>query len=326
MNSFNLYQKRCFINKKLPATFMFLDNWCIINVEGTESAKYLNQQFTLDITTVTNNMYQVGAHCNYNGKLWSPLLIFKYKDGYAYIVQSEIVLKQMEELKKYSIFSKVNIFLNKNMILFGFAGFGAREILKKYFDKLPDSDLNIIYYKDVIILRFSYPTERFLVICLTKESCIFVKLMSNNMFISSDLQWKTLDIESNFPLMNIVTFGQFLPQSLNLKNWNAICFNKGCYYGQEVLFRYEQRKIDKFNIQVLIGKSKNLPIIGSFLQYYDDMKSIYNAGIILAAIKLLNNKILLQVRMKKIFCKKNFIFCYSKDKNSRFLFFNKNFA
>ncbi|AEH39857.1 folate-binding protein [Buchnera aphidicola (Cinara tujafilina)] len=322
MTLLNLYNNTVFLNKQLPATIMFLKNWCIVNVTGIDSIQYLNQQFTLDVNTVNHNTYQVGAHCNYNGKVWSPLLLLKYKKDYAYIIQSEIALKQINELKKYSIFSKVDIFLNKNIILFGFAGFGIKNILLNYFSSLPTKSNNIIYYDDVIILRLEFPTERFLMICMTRKSYVFFNSIAKNMLISNDLQWKSLEIESNFPLMNILTCGRFLPQSLNLNYWNAICFNKGCYYGQEVLFRYEKKKINKLDIQILIGKSDILPIVGSSIKHRDKMKNIYNAGIVLASVKLLNHQILLQVCMKKIFCKKYYSFYSSQDHINKFLFFS----
>ncbi|WP_075432056.1 tRNA-modifying protein YgfZ [Buchnera aphidicola] len=322
MTVLNTYHNTVFLNKQLPATIMQLKNWCIINVIGMDSIKYLNQQFTLDINTVHKTRYQFGAHCNYNGKVWCPFLIFKYNNIYAYLIRTEIALKQMKELKKYSVFSDINIFVNKNWKIFGVAGFGILNILTKYFTELPNSNHNIMYYKKIIVLRLSFPSERFLIICKNKYSYDFIKKIAINMFISTDLQWKSLDIESNFPIINNITIGRFLPQSLNLKYWNALCFNKGCYYGQEILYRYEKQKINKFKMKVLIGESKVFPIIGSWIEYHENIENICNAGIILEVVQLLKNKILLQVCMKKIFCKEKKSFYISGKYSSKFVFFS----
>ena len=320
MTLLNVYHNTVFLNKQLPATVMSLKNWCFVNVTGLDSIKYLNQQFTLDMNTVHKKRYQFGAHCNYNGKVWSPFLIFKYKNIYAYLIRTEIALKQIKELKKYSVFSDVHIFLNKNWKLFGIAGFGILNILTKYFTELPNSNHNIMYYEKMMILRLKLPSERFLIICENKEAYNFIKEITINMSFRTDLQWKSLDIESNYPIINNITIGRFLPQSLNLKHWNAICFNKGCYYGQEILYRYEKKKINKFKMKILIGTANIFPTIGSWIEYHKTIEDIYNAGIILEAVKLVDNQILLQVCMKKIFCKKQFIFYISGKQSSKFFF------
>lgn len=55
----------------------------------------------------------------------------------------------------------------------------------------------------------------------------------------SQLNQLTVDVE--FPIVQEVTSGMFLPQMLNLTQHGAVSFTKGCYLGQEIVARAEHR-------------------------------------------------------------------------------------
>lgn len=312
-----------YLSHNLPKTIMSLEGWCVVNVIGSDSKRYLNQQFTLNMNLLNTKNYQFGVHCNYNGKVWSPLLIFQYNNFYAYIIRTSLVLKQIEELKKYSIFSDIEIHLNKNMSLFGISGFNSSKTLRKYFDFLPNKRNNIVYLQDLIIFWFKLPIERFLIICTTKKSYIFLKKISKKMFQNNSVQWECLDIESGFPIIDINNSAKFLPQSLNLNFWNAISYNKGCYYGQEILYRVEKKGTNKFCIKLLIGYSIYIPKIGSNIEYLDNNKEIYHVGVILSIVRLYNDQLLIQVCIKNNFCKKGFSFYIPLKYDNKFTFYYK---
>lgn len=50
-----------------------------------------------------------------------------------------------------------------------------------------------------------------------------------------------LTVEEEFPIIQDVTSGMFLPQMLNLTQHGAVSFTKGCYLGQEIVARAEHR-------------------------------------------------------------------------------------
>lgn len=58
---------------------------------------------------------------------------------------------------------------------------------------------------------------------------------------SRQLSLSDFQMESGYPLTTSQTSGLFLPQMLDLTNFNAVSFSKGCYLGQEIVARAEHR-------------------------------------------------------------------------------------
>ena len=56
---------------------------------------------------------------------------------------------------------------------------------------------------------------------------------------SIDNQLKHLTVSNEFPIIQEDTSGLFLPQMLNLTQYGAVSFTKGCYLGQEIVARTE---------------------------------------------------------------------------------------
>ncbi|VAX76691.1 tRNA-modifying protein YgfZ [Buchnera aphidicola] len=299
-----------YLSSDLPATCMELDQWCIVRVTGSDKKKYLNSQFTIDMNLIHNNEYKIGAHCNINGKVWTSFLIFSYINCYFYIIRSEIFKKHITELKKYSLFSKVNITKEKNFRLFGLCGFNTKGLLQNIFTINFSNKKNILIFKNLIILKFNFIFERFLILVPQTESIDFLNSIKRSFKFSNSIQWSSLDIEEGFPILGMKTSGRFILQTLNLKKWNAISFNKGCYYGQEFLCKFENKQLNKFIICSLIGNNSSLhiPRICEHVQYTDKFNFKYNIGIVLSWTHVYPKKTLLQVRMKKIFFNKQHIF------------------
>lgn len=110
----------------LPLTLSSLEEWSLIYVEGADSKKHLQNQFTIDINFLKKEEYKLCAHCNFNGKVWATMFLFHYRRGYAYIVRKSVAEIQIKELQKYAIFSDVKIQELDNFCLFGLSGFGAK--------------------------------------------------------------------------------------------------------------------------------------------------------------------------------------------------------
>ncbi|VFP83757.1 tRNA-modifying protein YgfZ [Buchnera aphidicola (Cinara laricifoliae)] len=303
--------------------FMELKSYSLICVTGIDKTKYLNNQFTIDMNLIDQYKYKIGAHCNINGKVWTSFLIFQYYDCYLYVIQSSVYQKHIHELKKYSLFSQVNIFKEENFRIFGLSGPNGISLLKNFFLKNFSQNRSLIIINKTIILKINKPIDRFLIIVHKSQLFNFLEFMNKNAIFTDSKQWLGLDIESCFPVFNDKISGQFILQSLGLKKWNAIDFNKGCYYGQEMLCKYENKKINQFIVCTLIGKNYlHNPKIFEYINYFDNQThDIYNVGIVLAWVSIYKNKILLQVRMKKKFLKNKNIFLLSSNPNIKFRIF-----
>ncbi|VFP88544.1 tRNA-modifying protein YgfZ [Buchnera aphidicola (Cinara piceae)] len=316
--------KIVYLSNDLPISYMKLDEWSVVCVSGLDKKKYLNDQFTIDINMIGQNQYKFGAHCNINGKVWTSLLIFQYDNYYIYIIRSSVCKKHIYELKKYSLFSKVNIFEEKKFHIFGLCGFYAYKLLENFFSIKLNKKKSMIIVHNIIILRINKPIKRFLIIAYKEDLIDFLKFINCKARYSNSMQWIELDIESCFPIMNEEIMGRFILQSLDLKKWGAINFNKGCYYGQEILCKYENKKINQFVICALIGEhyQDNITYICESIEYIDISGFRYNVGMVLYWVHVHKQQILLQIRMKKKFFNKENIFFLPSHPNSFFKIYN----
>lgn len=315
-----------YLSNNFPDSIISLKHWSLVTVYGKDCSIFLNNQFTINISKLNQDFYQVGAHCTIQGKVLTTFLIFKYNDGYAYIIRSSTVDKHISALKKYAIFSDVSIKVQKNFFLFGLAGLNSFSILKNYFTSLQDNEKTIfIYNKKTIILKFKKPIDRFLIVFPDQTTAnTWINSINSTIIQNISNQWLSLDIESCFPVIDNKLSGKFLPQFLNLNFWNAIHLNKGCYYGQEIIYRAERLLVNKFFLCSFIGFSKKTPELGIEIFKKSDDKEFFNkVGTIISYVRIEKNKFLLQGCInKKKFNSKNIVFIFSQKISMFFLFNN----
>ncbi|CAL4324285.1 tRNA-modifying protein YgfZ [Buchnera aphidicola] len=283
---------------QLPATLMLLEDWSLVLVEGKDSKKYLQDQLTVDVYSLKQTHYVLSAHCNFNGKVWSVMYLFHYNNYYAYIERSSVVENQIKQLRKYSIFSRVIIKKNNDVCLLGLAGYDARLILLTIFEKIPDQTTPIIQNKKAIILWFQNPSERFLLILSIQNVCWLKERMGKKIFLNDSKQWLSLDIESQIPIIDDASSAKFIPQSINLEFLQAINFQKGCYYGQEIIARIHFRNLNKRFLCILKGKKHIIPSIGSLIEMKIE-KTWYKIGVLLSFVHLKKSTIWIQVVLDK---------------------------
>ncbi|VFP86052.1 tRNA-modifying protein YgfZ [Buchnera aphidicola (Cinara pseudotaxifoliae)] len=319
-NNSNIY-----LSNKLPNMYMRLHGWSVICVKGLDKKKYLNNQFTIDMNLIDKHDYKIGAHCNINGKVWTSFFIVKYNDCYLYIVRSSICKKHLYELKKYSLFSKVDIFEDNNFHLFGLCGRNLDIILKNFFSISFNKCISVIKRDYFIFLKINQPINRFLIIVHENQVKKFLTVMKYAAALSTSTQWLALDIEACFPIIDKKISGRFILQSLDLKKWNAIDFNKGCYYGQEVLCKYENKRINTFTVCSLISNDSLFnPNIGESVEYLDNESGDkYHVGIVLSWVYIYSKRILLQIRIKKNFLKKKNVFFIQSNPFVKFTLFTR---
>ncbi|AKC60425.1 tRNA-modifying protein YgfZ [Blochmannia endosymbiont of Camponotus (Colobopsis) obliquus] len=296
------------LSHNLPLTLIFLKEWSLIKFTGTDILQYLQGQLTCNINNLTKNFYNLTAYCNPKGKLISSMYIFYLKTGIGCIQRLSICHKQVTLMKKYAIFSKINIIIDNETIFLGFAGQGARSTLNLLFDKLPNEKKKIIYYKDSTILHFNLPKERFLILTNKKIKDSLTKKFKNKINFSYDNQWNILDIEAGYPIIDSNTSELFLPQETNIQNFNAISFNKGCYIGQEIITRMQFKGIHKRKLYLLFGKISRVPLSGEKLEYKKNTNNHWTiAGTILSACALNQGTVWIQAILNSSL-KKNTIF------------------
>lgn len=80
-----------------------------IAVAGPDAAKFLQGQLTCDVMALQDGQVVLGAYCNIKGKVESLFYLERQADNYYLHLNADLLDSTFNELKKYSIFSKVTL-------------------------------------------------------------------------------------------------------------------------------------------------------------------------------------------------------------------------
>ncbi|CNI71510.1 tRNA-modifying protein YgfZ [Yersinia bercovieri] len=280
-------------SSELPLTLISLEDWALVTLTGADRVKYLQGQVTADIDALPADQHILCAHCDAKGKMWSNLRLFYRGEGLAFIERRSLLDNQLSELKKYAVFSKVVIAAQPETVLLGIAGAQARAALAELFAELPDAEHPVLQQGSSTLLHFSLPAERFLLVTDTEQAQQLIDKLADSAQLNNSQQWLALDIEAGFPIIDVDTSAQFIPQATNIQALNGISFSKGCYTGQEMVARAKYRGANKRALYWLAGQASRVPAVGEDLEWQLG-ENWRRTGSVLAAIQLSDGKVWVQ--------------------------------
>ncbi|MFW7525114.1 tRNA-modifying protein YgfZ [Vibrio ostreicida] len=232
----------------LPSlSLTLLTSWSTIWMEGEDKLPYIQGQVTCDVGHLDEKESTFGAHCDAKGKVWSVFRLFHHRQGYSMFQPKSAVDAELAELKKYAIFSKVNI-VESDDVLLGLIGNDAQMVI----DGLSDhkGDVRPIQGGNAVKID----QQRWLLV-LEPESADQLCQTIEATKVSEAL-WTRLDIEAGFPFVTKAHQIEHIPQALNLQALGGISFSKGCYTGQETVARAKYRGMNKRSLHIIQGKVK----------------------------------------------------------------------
>ena len=240
--------------------FCHLKQHKLLIVKGPDAKKFLQGQVTCDINALnqekkTSVPAPLGAHCTHKGRV-----VFSFRavelspeiesQEIALSIPSDIVDIATAALKKYSVFSKVDINIDSDHYqLFGINGTNAKNILQALAagEHIPEETNTACH------------TSAGTIICIAKEcyelwlnakqakrfsTYIASESMQNEVMsnegILDDEYWDEVKIKNGIAEIHTNTSGAFTPHAINYHNMgSAVSFSKGCYTGQEVVARMQ---------------------------------------------------------------------------------------
>ncbi|SQI35968.1 tRNA-modifying protein ygfZ [Leminorella richardii] len=277
----------------LPLTLMSLEDWALVTVTGEDARKYLQGQITADVFALGDQQHTLSAHCDAKGKTWSALRLFHRGDSLAYLQRASVCERQVTELKKYAVFSKVTIARDDAALLLGLAGTGARDALGALYSTLPDAQSPSVTVDNTTLLYFSAPSERFLIVAPQAQADRLYSSLLGKAALNDSRQWLALDIEAGLPIIDDAVAGEFLPQGVNLQALDAISFTKGCYTGQEMVARAKYRGANRRAMYWLEGKALTQPAVGDELELQLG-ENWRRTGTVLSSVRLTDDSLRLQ--------------------------------
>jgi len=268
-----------------------LNSWRIISVTGKDRKLYLQGQLTCDLGTLDPQESTLGAHCDAKGKVWSIFRCFTHKQGYALLHNASTIEISLREIKKYSVFSKVEFDISPESIL-GIMGRNA----DKTIDNLTSERGKLRSIQGGSAVKIE--KNRWLLVIDKNKVESLLNTIENACFVDEKI-WDKFDIEGGIPRIVDPIQNSQIPQAFNLQAIGGISFNKGCYTGQETVARAKYRGTNKRFMAIVKGNlddstsstlnlersvGENWRNIGSIFTYYS-----YADGTTIGLIILPNN-------------------------------------
>ncbi|HAS64428.1 MAG TPA: tRNA-modifying protein YgfZ [Vibrio sp.] len=225
-----------------------LSSWGVVTLVGNDAKSYLQGQVTCDVVQLDKSTATFGAHCDAKGKVWSVFRLFHHKDGYALFEPKSLIEKQLVEIKKYAIFSKVDIEQSEDVLL-GLFGAQAEVVV----DGLSPERGDVRPIAGGSAVRIDQ--QRWLLVMDQSHAISFIDNTTAEKVEQS--LWRRLDIEAALPIIEQSEQCEHIPQALNLQALDGISFKKGCYTGQETVARAKYRGINKRAMFIVKGHTAN---------------------------------------------------------------------
>ena len=235
-----------------------LNNWALITMVGNDKKSYLHGQITCDVVALAQDEITFGGHCDAKGKLWSIFQLFHHNEGYALFQRRSAIETELTEIKKYSVFSKVDIAISDDVLL-GFTGQEA----EAWINENTDSQSSV---RTSQFGTFAKTGEsQWLLVTTNEHKEALLSSLTQAMLCDESL-WELYTIQQGLPLLDKSLVNEHIPQAMNLQAIGGISFKKGCYTGQETIARAKYRGINKRAMYLVSGQSEQTPIAGDAIE------------------------------------------------------------
>lgn len=218
-----------------------LTNKSVIEITGDDRQNFLQGQLTADLAELDAGDSTLACLCSAKGKTWAIAQVLSMADKYLLVIDHGCLENCLRELKKYAVFSKVDIC--DVSAEYKLSGIIAEELPAELHallnnQSLPDSNIQgkAYQFQDQVIwiTRYNHPQIRWVVLYPTEAP---VKPLLDSLTSTSVESWEAMDIQAGLPKLTAEQSEEYVPQMMNLQALNAISFTKGCYMGQEVVAR-----------------------------------------------------------------------------------------
>jgi len=227
----------------------------VIRLQGPDRVKYLHGQVTCDVQALVPGQQSLGAHCDAKGKMWADFRLLVLEESLLLLTKASLLARQLPELKKYAVFSKVEIAdVSADLPVVGLAGQGTDALVRDSLGLEGDSGL----IPGGLACRIE--TDRWLLVSHELPASLAA------LPAQPEADWWGLEILAGLPHLADVHQGEWIPQMLNLQALGGISFTKGCYLGQETVARAKYRGANNRGLFILQGEAHQTVSPGAVLE------------------------------------------------------------
>lgn len=247
---------------ELPATGLcWLSHEGILSVSGADAKRFLQGQLTCDVNLLPSPGSTLGARCNPKGRVQSSFRLVRYaEDTYLLALHHDLLQAQNTDLGKYAVFFKARITdASADWVRLGLWGDEAAAALQQADLIAPQEIDQVSVNPGGAVIRVP-GAERF-ELWLPRETALHTLNQLQTCATPAALNaWQLLQIRNGMGEVNAASWERYIPQMLNLQQFNAISFRKGCYTGQEIVARMQYLgKLKRRMFRLLLEGDQRLP-------------------------------------------------------------------
>jgi len=221
----------------LPNFVAELSQYGVISLIGEQRNDYLQGQVTINVNKLSPDLARFGCHCDFKGKTWSSFVAAEFEQKIMLVADKTSLPKSLAELKKYAVFSKVDISdESQHFDCYGFVGEQVKASLNTIFPSLPTKKLEAVSNSIGLVIAIDPSNSVFLAVVKSSEKSAFIAA-TRNVKLSPSVLWDATCIQLGIANISEQTANEFVPQMFNMQALDGIDFDKGCYMGQEVVAR-----------------------------------------------------------------------------------------
>lgn len=264
---------------KSPNKLIVANHLGYILVSGAESIKFLQGQVTCDMQTLSRERSVIGAHCNLKGRMvfsFHGILLTSDDNSteVALIMHRELINTAISALKKFAVFSKVDIIHGEDYQVLALTGSQLNETGAANDLEIPEAIQRCKSNDGCVATRLS--EERVLFFVATKECTSFWHHHEYTCDAYGSLCWDLAEIAEGIGHVRAETSEMFIPQMLNYQIIDGVSFQKGCYIGQEVVARMQYLGKLKRHMRRALMATTHAPTPGTPLVSEESSQSIGN--------------------------------------------------
>jgi len=227
-----------------------LNDRTLLKLSGIDVQSFLQGQFSNDIDALQDNIAQLNAYCQHQGKVIALLWVMKRNEDYYLSFPDDLAVIVTQRLTIFKMMSDVTIKdMSNEMIQLG------------VIDEVFDGSFKLNNQQSIALVEGLDGIE-----------------------LADESEWEAICINNNVPEVVLATSEKFVPQLLNLDiDEVGVNFSKGCYPGQEVVARLHylgksKRRMCQFECEGGVDVADELVVSGS--------ESTKASGMVIRKVKL----------------------------------------
>lgn len=218
----------------------------VLSINGPDASKFMQGQFTCNLSEINGQEYRRGAMCNAKGRMVASFDLALFTDEFLMATDQSLSPVALAHLKKYMVFFKCKM-TEQNYVLAGLKGPNALKFIEKHLgvdtSNLANGDYTQLTLEHGIIIKL--PFDAGFEIWLQAEHAEepLSKLASECPLTASSTPnkdaWQANLIQAGLAHLDANLSEALIPQMINLAQTGGISFSKGCYTGQEIVARMQ---------------------------------------------------------------------------------------